>query len=84
MKMDELTYNVEIKNCTYDDLEIIKKIIAERSNAKIDITPYYNQDIKERIFAVEMQKAKERLQRLCDDAYGKGNRAILLYAQKVL
>lgn len=82
--MHELTYRIEIKNCTEDDLEIIKKIIDERSNARVDLTPYYPQEVKKRILEVEMQKSKERLQKLCDDAYGKGNRAILIYAQKIL
>lgn len=48
--MYELTYRVEIKNCTEDDLEIIKKIIDERSNARVDLTPYYPQEVKKRIF----------------------------------
>lgn len=82
--MDELTYSVEIKNCTEGDLEIIKKIIDERSNARVDLTPYYPQEVKKRILEVEMQKSKEHLQKLCDDAYGKGNRTILICAQKIL
>lgn len=32
--MYELTYRIEIKNCTEDDLEIIKKIIDESRNLK--------------------------------------------------
>jgi hypothetical protein len=31
---------------------------------------------------VEMQKAREHLQELCDNAYGKGNRIIMVSSQK--
>lgn len=48
----------------------------------VDLSPYYQPETKERILFVEMQKAREHLQELCDNAYGKGNRVIMVSSQK--
>lgn len=57
-------------------------MMGRNSFQGVDLSPYYQQEIKERILMVEMQKAREHLQELCDNAYGKGTRVIMVSAQK--
>lgn len=57
-------------------------MMGRNSFQGVDLSPYYQQEIKERILVVEMQKAREHLQELCDNAYGKGNRIIMVSSQK--
>ena len=62
----------------------IQEMFERNSDPRVDISPYYQQEIKERILLVEMQKAREHLQELCDNAYGKGNRVIMVSSQKLI
>ena len=62
--------------------ELVQETMGRNSFQGVDLSPYYPQEIKERILVAEMQKAREHLQELCDNAYGKGNRVIMVAAQK--
>lgn len=85
--MDNNVYTVRFEcNCTVEDFkkfqELVQETIGRNSFQGVDLSPYYQQEIKERILLVEMQKAREHLQALCDNAYGKGNRIIMVSSQK--
>lgn len=62
--------------------ELVQETMGRNSFQGVDLSPYYQQETKERILVVEMQKAREHLQELCDNAYGKGTRVIMVSAQK--
>lgn len=78
--MESVVYS-ELKDCTLEEFIRIHSLY-DTIDARVDISPYYPQKVKERILLVEMQKAREHLQELCDNAYGKGNRVIMVAAQK--
>lgn len=80
--MDNIVYTATVEVGTFEDLEKLWEMFERYSDPRIDISPYYQQEVKERILLVEMQKAREHLQELCDNAYGKGNRVIMVAAQK--
>lgn len=80
--MDNIVYTATVEGGTFEDLEKLWEMFERHSDPRIDISPYYQQKVKERILLVEMQKAREHLQELCDNAYGKGNRVIMVAAQK--
>lgn len=85
--MDNNVYTARIEcSCTAEDFkkfqELVQEMIGRNSFQGVDLSPFYQQETKERILLVEMQKARERLQELCDNAYGKGNRVIMVAAQK--
>lgn len=85
--MDNNVYTVRCEcSCTVEDFkkfqELVQEMIGRNSSQGVDLSPYYQQEIKERILVVEMQKAREHLQELCDNAYGKGNRIIMVSSQK--
>lgn len=80
--MDNIVYTATVEGCTYEDLKELREMFERNSGPRVDISPYYQQEVKEWILLVEMQKAREHLQELCDNAYGKGNRVIMVAAQK--
>lgn len=80
--MEEIVYSAEIKGCTAEEIDKIREMFFNE-NSRIDLSVWYTPEIKERILAVEMEKARERLQSLCDDAYGKGARSVMIMAQKM-
>lgn len=80
--MDNIVYTAMVDGCTFEDLKELQEMFERNSAPRVDISPYYQQEIKERILLVEMQKAREHLQELCDNAYGKGNRVIMVSSQK--
>ena len=80
--MDNIVYTARVEGLTFEDLKKIQEMFEQNSNPRVDISPYYRQETKERILLVEMQKAREHLQELCDNAYGKGNRVIMVSSQK--
>lgn len=85
--MDNNGYTVRYEcSCTVEDFkkfqELVQEMMGRNSFQGVDLSPYYQQEIKERILVVEMQKAREHLQDLCDNAYGKGNRIIMVSSQK--
>lgn len=85
--MDNNVYTVRCEcSCTVEDFkkfqELVQEMMGRNSFQGVDLSPYYQQEIKERILLVEMQKAREHLQALCDNAYGKGNRIIMVSSQK--
>lgn len=80
--MDNIVYTAMVEGCTFEDLKKLQEMFEQNSNPRVDLSPYYQQETKERILFVEMQKAREHLQELCDNAYGKGNRVIIVDSQK--
>lgn len=85
--MDNIVYTARTEcSCTVEDFkkfqELVQEMIGGNSFQGVDLSPFYQQETKERILLVEMQKAREHLQELCDNAYGKGNRVIMVAAQK--
>ena len=80
--MDNIVYHAMVEGCTFEDIKKLQEMFERNSDPRVDISPYYMQETKERILLVEMQKAREHLQELCDNAYGKGNRVIMVAAQK--
>lgn len=85
--MDNNVYTARFEcSCTVEDFkkfqELVQETIERNSFQGVDLSPYYQQETKERILVVEMQKAREHLQELCDNAYGKGTRVIMVSAQK--
>ena len=85
--MDNNVYTARFEcSCTVEDFkkfqELVQETMGKNSFQGVDLSPYYQQETKERILVVEMQKAKEHLQELCDNAYGKGTRVIMVSAQK--
>ena len=80
--MDNIVYTARVEGLTFEDLKKIQEMFEQNSNPRVDLSPYYQQETKERILLVEMQKAREHLQELCDNAYGKGNRVIMVSSQK--
>lgn len=80
--MDNIVYTARVEGLTFEDLKKIQEMFEQSSNPRVDLSPYYQQETKERILLVEMQKAREHLQELCDNAYGKGNRVIMVSSQK--
>ena len=85
--MDNIVYTARTEcSCTAEDFkkiqELVQEMIGRNSFQGVDLSPYYQQETKERILVVEMQKAREHLQELCDNAYGKGNRVIMVSSQK--
>lgn len=85
--MDSNVYTARFEcSCTVEDFkkfqELVQEMIERNSSQGVDLSPYYQQETKERILVVEMQKAREHLQELCDNAYGKGTRVIMVSAQK--
>lgn len=80
--MDNIVYTAMVEGCAFEDLKKLQKMFEQNSDPRVDLSPYYQQEIKERIFLVEMQKAREHLQALCDNAYGKGNRIVMVSSQK--
>ena len=85
--MDNNVYTARFEcSCTVEDFkklqELVQEMMGKNSFHGVDLSPYYQQEIKERILVVEMQKAREHLQDLCDNAYGKGNRIIMVSSQK--
>lgn len=85
--MDNNVYTARFEcSCTVEDFkkfqELVQEMMGRNSFQGVDLSPYYQQEIKERILLVEMQKAREHLQALCDNAYGKGNRIIMVSSQK--
>ena len=80
--MDNIVYTARVEGLTFEDLKKIQEMFEQNSNPRVDFSPYYQQETKERILLVEMQKAREHLQELCDNAYGKGNRVIMVSSQK--
>lgn len=85
--MDNNVYTARFEcSCTVEDFkkfqELVQEMIERNSFQGVDLSPYYLQETKERILVVEMQKAREHLQELCDNAYGKGTRVIMVSAQK--
>ena len=85
--MDNNIYTARFEcSCTVEDFkkiqELVQEMIGRNSFQGVDLSPYYQQETKERILMVEMQKAREHLQELCDNAYGKGTRVIMVSAQK--
>ncbi len=81
--MESVVYKdeIELKDCTLEEFIRIRSL-CDTIDARVDLSPYYPQKVKERILLVEMQKAREHLQELCDNAYGKGTRVIMVSAQK--
>ena len=87
--MDNIVYTARIEgSCTAEDFkkfqELVQETIERNRFQGVDLSPFYQQETKERILLVEMQKAREHLQELCDNAYGKGNRVIMVAAQKLI
>lgn len=80
--MDNIVYTATVEGLTFEDIKKIQEMFERNSDPRVDISPYYQQEIKERILLIEMQKAREHLQELCDNAYGKGNRVIMVSSQK--
>lgn len=80
--MDNIVYSATVEGLTFEDIKKIQEMFERNIDPRVDISPYYQQEIKERILLVEMQKAREHLQKLCDNAYGKGNRVIMVSSQK--
>ena len=80
--MDNIVYTAMVEGLTFEDLKKLQEMFEQNSNPRVDLSPYYQQETKERILFVEMQKAREHLQELCDNAYGKGNRVIIVDSQK--
>ena len=80
--MDNIVYSATVEGLTFEDIKKIQEMFERNTDPRVDISPYYQQEIKERILLVEMQKAREHLQELCDNAYGKGNRVIMVSSQK--
>ena len=85
--MDNNVYTARFEcSCTVEDFkkfqELVQETIERNSFQGVDLSPYYQQETKERILVVEMQKAREHLQELCDNAYGKGTRVIVVDSQK--
>lgn len=85
--MDNNVYTARFEcSCTVEDFkkfqELVQETMGRNSFQVVDLSPYYQQETKERILVVEMQKAREHLQELCDNAYGKGTRVIMVSAQK--
>lgn len=85
--MDNNVYTARFEcSCTVEDFKKIQELVQEMTERNsfqgVDLSPYYQQETKERILVVEMQKAREHLQELCDNAYGKGTRVIMVSAQK--
>lgn len=80
--MDNIVYTAMVEGCTFEDLKKLQEMFERNSSPRVDLSPYYLQETKERILLVEMQKAREHLQELCDNAYGKGNRVIMVSSQK--
>ena len=85
--MDNNVYTARIEgSCTVEDFkkfqELVQEMMGRNSFQGVDLSPYYQQEVKERILLVEMQKAREHLQALCDNAYGEGNRIIMVSSQK--
>nr|DAX42717.1 MAG TPA: 26 kDa periplasmic immunogenic protein [Caudoviricetes sp.] len=85
--MDNNVYTARLEcSCTVEDFkkfqELVQEMIEGNSFQGVDLSPYYPQETKKRILVVEMQKAREHLQKLCDNAYGKGTRVIMVSAQK--
>lgn len=80
--MDNIVYTATVEGCTFEGLKELQEMFERSSGPRVDIFPFYQQEVKERILLVEMQKAREHLQELCDNAYGKGNRVIMIAAQK--
>lgn len=80
--MDNIVYTAMVDGCTFEDLKELQKMFERNSNPRVDLSPYYKQETKERILFVEMQKAREHLQELCNNAYGKENRVIVVDFQK--
>lgn len=80
--MDNIVYTTMVEGCTFEDLKELQEMFERNSDPRVDLSPYYLQETKERILLVEMQKAREHLQELCDNAYGKGNRVIMVDSQK--
>ena len=80
--MDNIVYTAMVEGCTFEDLKKLQEMFERNSAPRVDLSPYYLQETKERILLVEMQKAREHLQKLCDNAYGKGNRVIMVASQK--
>lgn len=80
--MDNIVYTATVEGLTFEDIKKIQEMFEWNSDPRVDISPYYQQEIKERILLIEMQKAREHLQELCDNAYGKGNRVIMVSSQK--
>lgn len=85
--MDNNVYTARFEcSCTVEDFkkfqELVQEMTERNSFQGVDLSPFYQQEVKERILLVEMQKAREHLQELCDNAYGKGTRVIMVSAQK--
>ena len=80
--MDNIVYTAMVEGCTFEDLKKLQEMFEQNSDPRVDLSPYYLQETKERILFVEIQKAREHLQELCDNAYGKGNRVIMVDFQK--
>lgn len=80
--MDNIVYTAMVQGCTFEELKKLQEMFERNSDPRVDLSPYYLQETKERILLVEMQKAREHLQELCDNAYGKGTRVIMVSAQK--
>lgn len=80
--MDNIVYTTMVEGCTFEDLKKLQEMFERNSAPRVDLSPYCLQETKERILLVEMQKAREHLQELCDNAYGKGNRVIMVASQK--
>lgn len=80
--MDNIVYTAMVEGCTFEDLKKLQEMFERNSDSRVDLSPYYLQETKERILLVKMQKAIEHLQELCDNAYGKGTRVIMVSAQK--
>lgn len=83
IKVDKvLRENLSKEELKFEDLKKLQEMFEQNSDPRVDLSPYYQQETKERILVVEMQKAREHLQELCDNAYGKGTRVIMVSAQK--
>lgn len=59
--MDNIVYTAMVEGCTFEDLKKLQEMFERNSAPRVDLSPYYLQETKERILLVEMQKAREHL-----------------------
>lgn len=59
--MDNNVYTATVEAGTFEDLEKLWERFERYSDPRVDLSPYYQQEVKERILLVEMQKAREHL-----------------------
>ena len=56
--MDNIVYSATVEGLTFEDIKKIQEMFERNIDPRVDISPYYQQEIKERILLVEMQKAR--------------------------